>query len=138
MSWKERPDAAVILSVIGGMAILLGGIMTFMVLGYGSNGYGMMGWVGGMMHDYTDMMGGFGVPFGFMGVLSLAGTVSGLIVIVGAVMLGAFPANHYTWGIVILVFSIVSFLAMGGFLIGAILGIIGGSLALSWRPAAVT
>jgi hypothetical protein len=97
-----------------------------------------MGWLGGMMHDYADMMGGFGIPFGFMGILSFAGTVSGLIVIVGAVMLGASPANHYAWGIVILVFSIVSFLGMGGFFIGAVLGIVGGSLALSWRLPAET
>jgi hypothetical protein len=138
MSLKERPDAVIILSLIGGIVILLGSIMTFMALGYGSNGYGMMGSLGGMMHGYTDMMGGFGVPFGFMGVLSLAGTVSGLIVIVGAVIIGAYPANHYAWGIVILVFSIVSFLGMGGFFIGAILGIIGGSLALSWTPTADT
>lgn len=138
MSEKDRPDAAIILSLIAGIAIFLGGTMTFMVLGYGWNGYGMMGSLGGMMYGYSDMMGSFGIPYGFMGVLSLVGTVSGLIVIVGAVMLGTSPTNHYTRGVVILVFSIASFLGMGGFFIGAILGIIGGSLALSWKPAAET
>lgn len=39
-------------------------------------------------------------------------------------------------GTIILVFSVISLLVMGGLLIGAILGIIGGALALSFKPAA--
>jgi hypothetical protein len=34
---------------------------------------------------------------------------------------------------VILVFSTISFVSMGGFFVGAILGIIGGAFAISWR-----
>ena len=36
--------------------------------------------------------------------------------------------------VVVLVFSIISFVGMGGFVLGALLGIAGGALALSWRP----
>lgn len=102
----------------------------------GSQGFGgMMGGYGGMMGGYGGMMGGFGVPLGFMSGLSLLGLVSGILVIIGALMLNTRPAEHTTWGTIILIFSIISLLGMGGFFIGAILGIIGGALALSWRPA---
>lgn len=95
---------------------------------------GMMGGFGGMMGGYSGMMGSMGFPFGFMGGLSLIGLLAGLLVIVGALMLNARPTDHMTWGSIIVAFSLISFLGMGGFFIGSILGIIGGALALSWRP----
>ena len=128
MSSQETPITAFILSLIGGVLIFMGGVVSslwFMSGGY--NSWGMMGGSGGMM-------GGWGAPFGFMGGLSLIGLVAGILVIVGALMLNARPAEHTAWGVVILVFSIVSFLGMGGFFIGALLGIAGGALTLSWRP----
>lgn len=88
------------------------------------------------MGGYGGMMGGFGIPLGFMSGLSLLGLVSGIFVIIGALMLNTRPMEHTTWGTIILIFSIISLLGMGGFFIGAILGIIGGALALSWRPTA--
>ncbi len=102
----------------------------------GSQGFGgMMGGFGGIMGGcYGGMMGGFRVPSGFMGGLSLLGLVSGIVVIIGALMLNARPAEHTKWGTIILVFSIIGLLGMGGFFIVAILGIVGGALALSWRP----
>ena len=134
MSSQETPTTAFILSLIGGVLIFLGGVvssMWFMSGGY--NSWEMMGG-GGMMGGYQGMMGNWGVPFGFMGGLSLIGLVAGILVIIGALMLNARPAEHTGWGVVILVFSIVSFLGMGGFFIGALLGIAGGALTLSWRP----
>ncbi len=86
-----------------------------------------------MMGGYHGMMGHLVVPFSFMGGLSLIGVVSGILVIIGAVMLDVRPADHKAWGIVILVFSISSFLGLGGFVIGAALGILGGALALSGK-----
>ena len=73
--------------------------------------------------------------FGGMGGLWFIGLISGVIVVICAIMLGSRPVEHTTWGTLILVFSIISFFGMGGFFIGAILGIAGGALALSWRPA---
>jgi len=140
VSSEERPDIAVILSLIGGILILLGGAIMSMMFIYGGGFFGMMGGMmggfGGMMGGYAGMMGSIGIPFGFMSGLSLVGLVSGILVIVGAVMLNSRPAEHEAWGIIILVFSAVSFLGMGGFLVGAILGIVGGAFALSWRPTA--
>lgn len=93
---------------------------------------------GGMMGGYHGMMGNLGMPSGFMGGLSVIGVISGILVIIGAIMLNASPVEHTAWGTIILVFSIISFLGMGGFFIGAILGIIGGALAISWRPTPET
>jgi hypothetical protein len=42
------------------------------------------------------------------------------------------------WGTVIIIFSAISFVGMGGFFIGALLGIIGGAFAISYRPRAAT
>ncbi len=91
-------------------------LISFLVRGYGY-GYG-----------YGGMMGGFG-GFWFLGL------VCGIAVIIGALLLNARPLENATWGALIIVFSVISFIGMGGFFIGALLGIAGGALALSWRPS---
>jgi hypothetical protein len=84
---------------------------------------------GGMMRGF----GFSGYGYGWMIGLSIVSLVCGVLVLVGALMLKAHPAEHYTWGIIILAFSVASFLGMGGYFIGAILGIAGGAIALSYR-----
>ncbi len=125
MSSENRPTVAVILSLIGGILMLLSGAI-FSI--FGSTGFGMMG-------GYRGMMGSFGFPFSLMVGFSLIGLMSGILVIIGAVMLDTRPSDHTAWGIIVFVFSMVSLLGMGGFFVGAILGIIGGAFALSWRPS---
>jgi len=71
---------------------------------------------------------------GVVGVMGTFGLVSGIIVLVSAVLLLANVGPRNTWGILILVFSVLSFLGLGGFVIGAILGIVGGILTLRWKP----
>jgi len=66
--------------------------------------------------------------------IGLFGLASGIIVLTSAILLMAVPSQRRTWGVLILVFSILSFLGIGGFVIGAILGIVGGILALRWKP----
>jgi hypothetical protein len=135
MSEQARPQIAFILSLIGGILILLAGIVCCLWFGVdGLSVGGMMGGLGGMMGGYYGMMGSLGVPFSFMSGFSLIGLISGILVIIGAIMLNVRPTEHTSWGVVILVFSIISFLGTGGFLIGAVLGIVGGVLALNWKP----
>ena len=134
MSYGERPTVAVILSIIGGALMLLGGSMALMMLTYYDENSGMMDGFGGMMGGYRHMMNGLGFPYGLMSGLMLVSLVSGVLLIIGAVMINIHPSQSSTWGIIVLVFSIISFLGMGGFLIGAVLGIVGGALALSWKP----
>lgn len=139
MSLREMSGIAFILSLIGGILMLVSGILsTLWFMSGGFNADGMMGGFGGMMGGYRTMMGGFGVPFGFMGGFSFIGLLSGIVVIIGALMLNVRPSEHLAWGTLILAFSVISFLGMGGFYIGALLGIAGGAIALSGKTAVRT
>jgi len=128
----EKPTTAFILSLLAGIFILLGGIVSWGFIGMGGGWYG--GWHG--------MMGGYGMMslplWGFSLVFGIVGLTMGIIVILGAIMLDSRPREHETWGVIILIFSILSVIGgMGGFGIGLILGIVGGALAISWTPSAV-
>jgi hypothetical protein len=66
--------------------------------------------------------------------LATVGLIFGLLVLLGALMLYSKPVNKKAWGIIVIVFSIPSVVMGGGFIIGFILGVIGGKLALSEKP----
>ncbi len=100
--------------------------------GYG----GMMGGYYGMMGGYYGMMRGFGFG-GYSYIISAIGIVSGILILIGAMMVLNQPSKAMTWGVLILAFSIVSLFGMGGFFLGAILGVVGGVLALTFRPAQI-
>lgn len=139
MSLQEMSGIAFILSLIGGILMLAGGLLsTLWLMSGGLNVNGMMGGLEGMMNGYHNMMASFGMAFSFMSGLSFLGLLSGIVVIVGALMLNARPAQYITWATLVLVFSMVSLLGMGGLFIGALLGIAGGAIALSWRPTPKT
>jgi hypothetical protein len=72
---------------------------------------------------------------GITAVVATFGLVSGVIVLMAGVMLRTNPTQHTVWGVLVLVFSVLSFFGFGGFIIGAILGIIGGIMALTWKPS---
>jgi hypothetical protein len=130
MTDEERPTAAFLLSLVAGVFIILGG-GAMSLFSYGLRGMmGRYGGWGGMMGSGFGMMG---FAFGMLGVLGL---IFGVIVIVSALMLNSKPHEHTTWGTLILIFSVLSIFGsmMGGFGIGLILGIIGGILAITWKP----
>jgi hypothetical protein len=108
---EERPYAAFVLSLVGGVLILVGGLLGLTWLGWP-----MWGWMPG-----------------FLLAFSAVGLVSGAAVVTAAYMLYNKPSQAQTWGTIVLVFAIVSLLSAGGFIIGALLGIVGGLLALTWR-----
>jgi hypothetical protein len=125
------PQIASILALAGGILIILGGMLLMAVSAFI------------LPHlDYTNLntpphltsASIPGIVSGIVGVMGLFGLVSGVIVLVSAVMLLANPSHRLTWGVLILVFSIMSFLGLGGFIVGAILGIAGGILTLRWKP----
>ena len=153
----EKPTVAFVLSLLAGVFILLGGGMTSMMglwfggyqgqypyyggmmggyNGYG-NGYGGYGWMYSMMNGngYYGMMRGLGIGFGYMG---LFGLVFGLVVIASALTLWSRPNQHATWGTLIVIFSVLSLFGgmMSGLGLGLILGVIGGALAIIWKPGA--
>lgn len=125
---------AFIISIIGGVLMIISGGMFTMMLIYGSSYLGMMnygGMMGGMMGGQVGMMGSLGMPIGYMTGLGLIGLVAGLLVIISSIMMYIRPSDQRSWGVVIIIFSIISYAGMGGFWIGGILGLIGGILTLS-------
>jgi hypothetical protein len=83
------------------------------------------------------MMPGMAFFGALAAIFGILGVVFGILVIVGAVMINSGePSRVRTGGILALIFSIISLLAGGGFFIGFILGLVGGILALTWKPAA--
>lgn len=77
-----------------------------------------------------------GLVSGAVGVLGVLGLAAGIIVLASAVMLRINPGQRKTWGVLILVFSILSFLGLGGFVVGAVLGTVGGIMTLTWKGPA--
>jgi hypothetical protein len=122
------------LSLIGGIIVLLFSLLYLVWFGSAApywSGFG--GWMSGMIGNYHGFMGNYSSSNGFMTSISIVGLIAGIIMIISAVMLRAHPGEHLIWGTLIVVFSAISFLGMGGFFIGAILGIVGGALALSFK-----
>ena len=128
------PKTAAILSLVGGIIIILGGVIFIgaaafilphlnysnMTLPQGFNRAALPGLISGVV----GVMGGFGL-------------VCGVVVLISATMLLARTGQRRTWGILILIFSVLSFIGLGGFIIGAILGIAGGVLTLRWKASTV-
>ena len=128
---RGYPKTASIVSLAGGVIILLGGALFLGVAAFviphldlgnvtvpqGIDRAGLPGLISGVL----TLMGGFGL-------------VCGAIVLMSATMLLARVGEQRTWGILILVFSVLSFVGLGGFVVGAILGIAGGVLTLRWKP----
>lgn len=128
------PVAPFVLSLVAGLLILVGGGM-MLPFSNGTRYHGMMGDYGGVMSSYYNMMRGFGGSGLFYGAAAL-GLIAGTVILVGAIMIYVRPRSTPTWGLVVLVFSILSFFGTGGFFIGAALGIVGGILAMTGRPEA--
>jgi hypothetical protein len=114
---EKRSSLAFPLSLVAGMLIIFGSILSllffanFQISPMGRMRGGMMGWWGG-----PGFMGGwfFALPL-----------ISGILVVVGAIMMNARPQETTTWGIIVLIFSIIGFTGMGLSILGAIIGIIG-------------
>ena len=133
----ERPIAAFVLSLIAALCILAGSaavVTTFPANGSPYYYGGMMGgYYGGMMGGFYGMMNGLGFAGGWFYGLGAIGIVSGIIILIGAVMIYNRPTQAATWGTLVLAFSVVSFFGMGGFFFGAIVGVAGGMFALTWK-----
>lgn len=125
MSKKDMGPAAV-LSLIGGILMVAGGLAGLSVYGFWSQ-MGMPGW-GPMMGGWEMQQGWFA---GTVGTISGISLVAGGVVIFGAYSIYAKPESKSSWGVAILVASIIGLFGMSGFFIGPILGIIGGIMAVT-------
>ena len=135
----ESPTAAFILSLLGGIFVLIGGFVVI-VIGSLLESLGGLGGstLPGGLGNLTSITGGFsgiGFPIASLGVL---GVLLGSGMIVLAILIHLSPGRHQLWGALVLVFSLVSWVgALGGLLVGFLLGLIGGVLAISWRPSTI-
>jgi len=71
-----------------------------------------------------------------VGLQNLAGLLVPIIMLLCGVLLWFSPQNRMFYSILALIMSLASWITsnLGGFLIGLLLGVVGGSLAFSWQP----
>ena len=113
MATQEKPTAAFVLSLIGAIFILIGGLV-------------------------VAAAGAIVAELGFAAGAVLAGLalICGIVVLISAIMLYVRPEQKVAWGVITIIFSIASlFFCLGGFIIGMILGIVGGALGIAWKPS---
>jgi hypothetical protein len=103
---------AYLLSLIGGILIVLGGVVS--------------------MVEVSSLSDVLNLGLGALGL------ILGILILFGAFQIKNHPETSRTWGILIIVFSLVSYLGGAGFILGLILGLVGGLLAYLWRPVAPT
>ncbi|MEM2098540.1 MAG: hypothetical protein QXU99_02170 [Candidatus Bathyarchaeia archaeon] len=118
---EEKPTAALVLSLLGSVFIIIGGLIyavIFNILG------GILGFFG-----FTGLEG-------MMRILGILGILWGVLALIGALMMNSGDKNKVRTGsILVLIFSILSwFGAAGGLIIGFLLGLIGSILGLTWNP----
>lgn len=75
------------------------------------------------------MMMGYKMNNAFM-LYSIWGIVCGTIISIIGYLMYKIPSKIRTWGILVLIVSIASWLQLGGFVMGSILATIGGIIAL--------
>ena len=135
MSNRQGLTLAFALTLVGGLILLIVSLVNAVWFGSGAPTWGGFGsYMQGMMGSNHNFMGTYASSTGFFTAVSVVSLVCGVIVLVGAIMLRVYPKDHVVWGVVILVFSAVSFVGMGGYFIGAVLGIVGAVLAITYRP----
>ena len=66
--------------------------------------------------------------------VAVVGLICGALILLGAMMLRGKPAHRRAWGVMIIAFSVPSVVTGGGFIVGFIIGIVGGAFALSRKP----
>lgn len=123
------------ISLVGGLIVLVFSLVNLVWFGSGTPLWGGFGnTMSGMMGGYHNFMGSYSSSSSFFTAISLVSFVCGVIVLINALVLRIHPQEHVMWGIVIVVFSAVSFVGLGGYFVGAAFGIIGGAIALTYKP----
>ena len=115
----DKPTAAMVLSLIGGIFVIFGGAA--------------LAFVGSLIGSLN--VTGSGSASSTALALGIVGVIMGLIMVVGGFMMYSKPTSAKMWGVIVLILSIVSWVtALGGFFIGFLLGLIGAILALTFKP----
>lgn len=139
MSIQRNTSGAFTLSIVGayifslfsGSLILINGIANFAIaLGDFFPGPGMMPLMMGMPF-------GGGMMFPMLGTspsvlwASLSGIIIGPVVLAAAILLYTYTRQQMLWGTIIVAGAIIGLLSGGGFLVGSLLGFVGGLIAIT-------
>ncbi len=134
MTENQGITFAYIVSLVGGLIILIASSLNVLWYSSGASNFGGYGsFMSGLMDGYHNFMGSYASSYVFLAGISLVAVICGVLVVMSAINLRLNPQQSTIWAIVMIVFSVVSFVGMGGFFIGAILGIIGGAFVLFTR-----
>ena len=118
----DKPTAAMVLSLIGGICVIFGGLA--------------IAFLGSLVSSFGYLANGGSNGGTIVTAFGVVGMIMGLVMIVGGFMLYSKPSSAKMWGIIVLILSILSWItALGGFVIGFILGLIGGILAITFKSA---
>ncbi|MDE1833503.1 MAG: hypothetical protein KGH98_04425 [Candidatus Micrarchaeota archaeon] len=120
---KEMATAPVILLMLGGIFVLVAGIL---IIGFSVVGNNVV-----PSFTHTETSAAALAAFGVIGFIEL---VCGLMMIISAVVMNnGNPQKVTDWSVVALIFSGISIMGGGGFLVGFVFGIIGSILGISHR-----
>ncbi len=112
---------SVILSMLGGIFIISGGLMLFAMLSL----YGSTLMMGGQWHMYM-----ITYPRWLTIVMATISVLAGALVMSVSYKMYKQPKNKL-WGLLIVLGSLVSLFTVGGFGLGGLLGLIGGAMGLA-------
>jgi len=73
--------------------------------------------------------------FGLFSGLFVVGLIIGLLTVLVGILMLAVPGAHSYWGVFAIVLALVSIpFALGGLVLGFLLAVVGGWLAIAWKP----
>jgi len=132
LSAQGRAPAYAI-SLLAGILTFIGGLAkasTSGILKYTASGATFNNFVGNSVRSTN-----FGLAVSSANISAVILILSGILVLVSAVVMSFRSHQYAVWGTIILVFSVVGLFAGGNFLtgVGSVLGIIGGLLAVTYR-----
>jgi len=121
----EKPTGAMVLSVIGGVFIMLVGLLFIAIASLVASFAGMI------PNLPTDPVAAANQIY----LLGAIGVLHGIAIIALGVVMYMKPQMARVLGVIVLVLAIVSFFdTLGGFFIGFILALIGGILGIVFKP----
>jgi len=111
---RRRPTLAFAVSLVAGMLIMVDGFAI----------------TASRVFDFEAH-----TPSDLLAIFAALGYAQSFVVWAAAATLLIMPNRHAFWGSVIIFFAFASALVGGGFILGSILGSIGGVLAVNWEPS---
>jgi len=110
-----RATAGLVVSVIAGAIVLVTALVILLFFPWFS---AILAWLG------------FGFLVGYGLILVMIGFVSGILMMVGGALI-YLPGKERAGAAIVLLFSIISLIILGGFIVGATMGIVGAALGFA-------